>query len=377
MAIKRDYYEVLGIGRDASEEDVKKAFRRLALEYHPDRNKSAEAEERFKEVSEAYQVLSNPEKRSAYDRHGHAGVAGNGNAQGFDGFENFGGFGDIFDAFFGGFGRQSRPGPQRGRDIEVLLTLTFEEAALGAEKAVEVQRTEACARCNGARGEPGTSPVTCSACRGNGQVRRSQQSLFGQFVQVVTCPTCNGQGEVVSRPCAQCRGAGYERQTRKLKVQVPAGVDGSSQIRLSGDGHSGVLGGPAGDLYISLRVLEHSWFKRDGFDLLLELPISITQAALGDAITVPTLEGETSLKIPAGTQSGAVLRVKGQGVPHLQRRGRGDLVVTCRVQTPTSLDPEARRLLEALAKHLHGGSDAGSDGDKGLFERIRGKRGAS
>jgi len=212
MAVKRDYYEVLGIERDATDEDIKKAFRRLALEYHPDRNKDAEAEGRFKEVNEAYQVLSNAEKRSAYDRFGHAGANGNGaGSQGFEGYENFGGFGDIFDAFFGGMGRQTRAGPQQGRDIEQPITLAFEEAALGVEREVEVQRAETCGRCKGGRGEPGTSPVACGACRGSGQVRRSQQSLFGQFVQVVPCSACNGQGQVVAKPCTQCRGAGVER----------------------------------------------------------------------------------------------------------------------------------------------------------------------
>ncbi|MBI4198318.1 MAG: molecular chaperone DnaJ [Chloroflexi bacterium] len=376
MAVKRDYYEILGIERDASEEEVKKAFRRLALEYHPDRNKSAKAEERFKEVNEAYQALSNPEKRGAYDRYGHAGVAGNGgSAQGFDGFGHFGGFGDIFDAFFGGFAQQGPAGPQQGRDLEMPLTLTFEEAALGAEKEVEVQRTEACTRCRGARGEPGTSPATCSACRGSGQVRRSQQSLFGQFVQVVTCPTCNGEGRVVSRPCSQCRGAGYERQARTLRVAVPAGVDNGAQLRLSREGHAGYLGGPPGDAYVSLRVKEHRLFQRDGFDLRYELAVSIAQAALGDMVTIPTLAGETTLKIPPGVQSGTVMKVKGQGVPYLQRKGRGDLLVVVRVLTPTSLDPEARRLMEALAKHLTGANGASDEAGKGLIDRLKGKRG--
>jgi molecular chaperone DnaJ len=378
MTIKRDYYEILGIERGASEEEVKRAFRRLALEYHPDRNKSPEAEERFKEVNEAYQVLSNLEKRGVYDRYGHAGVAGNGgNAQGFDGFEHFGGFGDIFDAFFGGFARQGRPGPQQGQDLEMPLTLSFEEAALGAQKEVEVQRAEACTRCRGARSEPGASPVTCGACRGNGQVRRSQQSLFGQFVQVVTCPTCNGEGRVVSRPCGQCRGAGYERQARTLKVAVPAGVEGGSRLRLYGEGHAGYLGGPPGDVYLSLRVKEHRLFQRDGFHLRYELSVTIAQASLGDIVTIPTLEGETTLKIPPGVQSGTVLRMKGQGVPYLQRKGRGDLMVAVRVLTPTSLDPETRRLMEALAKHLNGANGADDEAAKGLFDRLKGKRGVA
>ncbi len=373
MAIKRDYYEVLGIARDATEEDIRKAFRRLALEYHPDRNKSSDAEERFKEVNGAYQVLSNGEKRSAYDRFGHGGVAANGApSQGFEGFENLGGFGDIFDAFFGGFARQGRAGPQQGRDIEVPVTLRFEDAALGVEREVEVQRTEACARCQGSRGEPGSSPITCAACRGNGQVRRAQQSLFGQFVQVVPCPTCKGEGRMINKPCSQCRGSGAERVARKLKVKIPAGVDGGSQMRLSGEGHAGALGGPPGDLYVTLRVQEHEFFRRDGFDLLYDAPVNIVEAALGATVAVPTLENDTSVKVPAGVQSGTVLRVKGQGIPYLQRKGRGDLLVTVRVVTPTALDAEARRLMEALAEHLNGSSDG--EADKREFGPRKGKR---
>ncbi|MBI4339781.1 MAG: molecular chaperone DnaJ [Chloroflexi bacterium] len=377
MAIKRDYYEVLGIARDASEEEVKKAFRRLALEYHPDRNRSPEAEERFKEVSEAYQVLSNPEKRTAYDRFGHAGVNGNGSAsQGFEGFGDLGGFGDIFDAFFGGFGRQARPGPQRGRDIEVALDLTFEEAALGAEKDVEVTRTEVCARCRGTRGEPGTTPQACGNCRGSGQVRRTQQSLFGHFVQVVPCTTCQGEGRVIAKPCTQCRGAGYERHARKLKITVPAGVDDGAQMRHSGEGQAGALGGPPGDLFLVLRVQGHKLFSRRGVDLLYNLPINFAQAALGDSVPVPTLEEQTTLKIPAGVQSGTVLRIKGAGIPYLQRRGRGDLLVTLHVVTPTSLDAEERRLLEALAKRL-GKGDGAEEAGKRRADRSRSRPGAS
>lgn len=370
MTNKRDYYEILHLGPTASEEEVRRAFRRLALEYHPDRNRSVDAEERFKEVNEAYQILSDPEKRAAYDRFGHAGVSANGGtSRGFEGFDTSGGFGDIFDAFFGGFERRARGEPRRGRDLEMGLTLAFEEAVLGAKKEVEVARTEVCEQCRGNRAEPGTPIKECFTCRGRGEVRRSQQSLFGQFVQVVTCPTCGGEGRVIPQPCARCRGSGREERTRKVAITVPVGVEDGSRLRLSGEGDAGIMGGPPGDLYLVVHAKEHKLFRREGRDLVLELPINFAQAALGDTMQVPTLQGETSLTIPAGVQSGAVLRVRGEGVPHLRSKGRGDLLVAIRVVTPRSLAPEARRLMEDLAQHL-GKSDAERD-DKGLLERIR------
>ena len=370
MPSKRDYYEVLGVSSNASDEEIKKAFRRLALEYHPDRNRNADAEGRFKEVNEAYQVLSNPEKRTAYDRFGHAGVsADGGTSRGFEGFDTSGGFGDIFDAFFGGFGRRTRTESRRGRDLELGLTLSFEEAVLGTQREVEVSRTEVCERCKGSRGEPGTSVDRCATCQGSGQVRRSQQSLFGQFVQIVACPTCKGEGQVFSQTCTQCRGNGHERRTRKLTVTIPAGVGDGSQVRLPGDGDAGSLGGSAGDLYLVLHVKEHKLFQREGYDLLFELPVNFAQAALGDTVDVPTIQGKASLKIPAGVQPGTVLRIKGEGVPHVQRRGLGDLLVTIRVVTPRSLGPEEQRLFEELAKRLE---DADGTGDaKRWFDRIK------
>ncbi len=352
MVSKRDYYEVLNVSPGASEEEVRKAFRHLALEYHPDRNKSPDADVRFKEINEAYQVLSDPEKRAAYDRFGHAGVGGNGGAgRGFEGVDTFGGFGDIFDAFFGGVGRRTAE-PRRGRDLEMGLTLSFEEAALGARREIEVSRTERCERCKGTRAEPGTSAVTCSTCHGSGQVRRSQQSLFGQFLQVVTCTTCGGEGKVVTKPCISCRGAGAERHTRKLGVNIPAGVDDSSQVRLAGEGDAGSMGGPSGDLYLAVHVKEHKLFRRQGSDLLLELPINFAQAALGDKVEVPTLQGKTTLEIAAGVQSGATFRIKGEGVAHLDRKGRGELIVTVRVVTPRSMNAETRRIFEDLGTRL-------------------------
>jgi molecular chaperone DnaJ len=370
MTNKRDYYDILSIPRAASEEDVKKAFRRLALEYHPDRNKHTDAEDRFKEINEAYQVLSDQEKRAAYDRFGHAGVGANGGSRGFEGVDNFGGFGDIFDAFFGGSERRGRSEARPGRDLQAGLTIAFEEAVLGTRRDVEISRVESCERCKGNRAEPGTAIKECSTCHGRGEVRRSQQSLFGQFVQVVACPTCAGEGQVASQPCSQCRGSGHERRTRKMPVSVPAGVEDGMRIRLDGEGDAGSRGGPDGDLYLVLHVKEHRLFRREEINLLFELPINFAQAALGDTIEVPTLQGRTSLTIPQGAQSGTLLRIKGEGVPRLRGNGRGDLVVTLRVVTPKSLDPEARRLLEELAKLLE--VVDGDDGDKRWFERIKG-----
>ena len=369
MPSKRDYYEVLGVSSNASDEEIKKAFRRMALEYHPDRNKKSDAEKRFKEINEAYQILSSQDKRTAYDRFGHAGVSTDGTSRGFEGFDTFGGFGDIFDAFFGGSGRRARTEPRRGRDLEVSLSLSFEEAVLGTQREVKVSRTERCERCKGSRGEPGASIDRCATCGGSGQVRRSQQSLFGQFVQVASCPTCAGEGQVISQPCTQCRGSGHQRHTRKLTVPIPAGVSDASQMRLSGEGEAGSVGGPPGDLYVALHVKEHPLFQRDGYDLLLDLPINFAQAALGDTIEVPTIQGKTPLKIPAGVQSGTALRIKGEGVAHLQRRGRGDLLVRVRVVTPRTLDPEEQRIFEDLAKRLDNAD--GTTEDKGWFDRVK------
>lgn len=362
---------MLGVSNGASDEEIKKAFRRLALEYHPDRNREPNAEERFKEVNEAYQVLSSREKRSAYDRFGHAGVASNGGAgRGFEGFDTFSGFGDIFDAFFGGIGaaERTKARPTRGRDLEIGLTLTFEEAAMGTQKRIRVSRIEACDRCQGNRSEPGTSMETCGACRGAGHVKRSQQSLFGQFVQVVACPSCRGAGQVVSQPCQKCRARGVERNTQELDVVIPAGVEDGSQLRLPAEGDTGSHGGQPGDVLLLLNVKWHRLFQRDGSNLLLSLSINFSQAALGDSVEIPTLEGTTPLTIPAGIQTGTVLRIKGQGVAKVHDRGRGDLFVTVHVSTPRSLDPEAKKLLEQLAGKL---SDGQVKEDKGWFHRIR------
>lgn len=366
---KRDYYEILGVSRTASDEELKKAFRKLALEYHPDRNKHEGAAETFKEINEAYQILTDSSKRSKYDQFGHEGVRTNG-ANGFDGFDSFGGFGDIFDAFFGGATTQSRT-TARGADLQYELTISFQNSVFGVEKPVEIRRNEACTRCRGNRNEPGNSPVTCSVCEGTGQVRRAHQSIFGQFSQVVICGTCHGEGTIITKQCAQCRGRGRETKTRKMLVSIPAGIETGNQIRLSGEGEPGTYGGPAGDLYVSVRVKPHEAFRRDGYDILFIQPIDVAMAALGGPLKVPTLEGEAELSIPPGTQTGDVIKLKGEGIPHLRKHSqKGDQLINIVVETPRSLTPEQRRLLEELSATFdkrQGNSEHG----KGWFKTFK------
>ena len=368
---KRDYYDVLGLSRNASEEDIKKAFRKLALEFHPDRNRSDGAEGRFKEVNEAYQVLSDSKKRADYDRFGHAAVGGNG-GRGFDGYDNSSGFGDIFDAFFGsGFGAQTRArpnAPRQGGDLQTSIVIEFEEAVFGVEKDIEIERIDVCSRCQGTRGEPGSQTVTCGNCKGAGQVRRSQQGFFGQFVQVTTCGVCRGEGSTITNPCTRCRGMGRERRKRKLAVRVPGGIDDGTQIRLSLEGEAGLNGGRPGDLYVVVRVRGHDRFERDGTDIHYALPLDITQATLGAKVRVPTLEGEEELSIPAGTQPGDRFILKNKGVPHLRRNQRGSQIVTAEIRVPTSLTDEQRKMFQALAESM--GKDDTNDG-KGIFEKIK------
>lgn len=368
---KKDYYEVLGIPRNATGEAIKRAFRKLAMEYHPDKNKEAGAEARFKEINEAYQVLSDTEKRSQYDRFGHAGVSGNGSpGRGFEGFDPFSGFGDIFDSFFGGFGARTRTSTQRGQDLQYAMTISFEEAVFGADKELEITRPEVCGHCKGTKMEPGSKAATCENCQGLGQVRRVHNSIFGQFAQVSTCSVCKGEGKVITSRCSKCRGTGAERRSRTLLVKIPAGIDDGSQIRLTGEGEPGVNGGPAGHLYISLTVSPHDYLKRDGNNILYRLPISFAQAALGDTVRVPTLGGREELKIPEGIQSGSVLRMKGKGVPYLNSNRRGDQLVSVMVVTPSSLNSHQRQLFEEMAKNIDEPKKAPS-GDSGWFGKIK------
>jgi molecular chaperone DnaJ len=375
MPSKRDYYEVLGIPSKASEEDIKRAFRRLAMEYHPDRNSEAGAEAKFKEVNEAYQVLTDEEKRSVYDRFGHAGLGANGGGQGFEGVDNFGGLGDIFEAFFGGSGNRTRSGPQRGSDLAIELTLSFEEAALGIQREVEIARSEVCPQCKGSRAESGTSSVECTTCHGGGQVRRSQQSLFGQFTQVTTCPTCRGDGRVIPKPCSACQGIGQERVNRKISIRVPAGIEDGSRMRLNGEGEAGIQGGSRGDLYTTFHVKEHIYFKRHGFNLLYDLPINFAQAALGDTVKVPTLYEPEELKVPAGVQNDMLLRLKGKGIQHLNANRKGDLLVRVCVVTPKKLTPEQMQLFTELSEDLE--KPDGNEQQSSWFDRVKDTFGSS
>jgi len=347
--VKRDYYEVLGVSRTAAEQEIKSAYRKLALQYHPDRNPdNPEAEERFKECSEAYAVLADTEKRARYDRFGHAGV--NGGAQGFGGFDAtvFNDFQDIFGDLFGfgdmfGQGRR-RSRAQRGADLREDLTLEFEEAVFGVTKQIDVRRHEECEPCKGTGVAPGKQPITCTTCAGHGQVRYQQ----GFFSISRTCSTCGGSGKLVVDPCTQCRGQGRVTRERTVTVKVPAGVEEGARILYSNEGEAGIAGGPPGDLYVVLHAKDHAFFERDGKNLHCMVPISMSQAALGAEIKVPTLEGEETLKIPEGTQTGANFKLKNKGVPVLNGRGRGDLFVEVKVQTPSKLSKRQRELLQEL-----------------------------
>ncbi len=369
---KRDYYEVLGIERGANADDIKKSYRRLARQYHPDVNKAPDAEAKFKEVNEAYEVLSDENKRAAYDRFGHAGVDASAGAGGFSGdFSGFGGLGDIFEEFFGFGGARAgtRRTPRRGADLRYDMPITFEEAAFGVEREIEVARYETCTRCNGRGTEPGTTPLRCHTCNGTGEVRRVQQSILGSFVNVTTCPTCRGEGETISIPCTQCRGNKRVRVVRKLTVKVPPGVDSGTQIRLAGEGELGEHGGPIGNLYVVLDVKPHQFFRRREDDIVLEVAINVAQAALGDEITVPTLDGDEKIPIPAGTQTGRVISIKGKGIPHLRRSGRGDELVVIQVSIPTQLTHEQREMFSKLAKTL--GKEVIPQNEKGFIDRLK------
>lgn len=369
---QRDYYEVLGVPRESTPDDIKNAFRRLARQYHPDVNKEPDAEEKFKEINEAYGVLSDTEKRATYDRYGRAGL---GDMGGMPDYTSD--FSDIFEAFFGGLGgfggfsggnQRRRNAPRRGADLSMRVTLTFEEAIFGVEKEIDVTRDEACVTCNGTGAEPGTSPQRCTQCGGSGEVRQVRQTFLGQMVQVAPCPACHGQGETISSPCKTCRGTGLERRTHKKRVPVPAGVDHGTQIRLSGEGQPGVFGGPSGSLYIEVHVKPHAYFQRKQDTILLNLDINVTQAVLGAEIEVPTVDGPTKLSIPAGTQPGKTFTLKNKGVPHVRSTGRGDQIVVVNVAIPTKLSAEQRKMFEDLAHTL--GSEVKPQ-ERSFFDKLK------
>ncbi|MBT3322461.1 MAG: molecular chaperone DnaJ [Anaerolineae bacterium] len=350
---KRDYYEVLGVQKNASEGDIKSSFRRLARQYHPDVSKEENAEDKFKEINEAYGVLSDSQKRAQYDRFGHAGM---GNMGGMN--QDFtGDFGDLFEGLFnsfgfGGMGGRSRNAPRRGRDLQKEIKLEFDEAIFGVEKEIEFARDEICSRCGGDGAEPGTAVNTCGTCKGQGEVRQARQTILGQVVQTITCPHCNGRGKSIEEHCHICRGNGLERKTIKKKVKIPAGVEKGTQIRLGGEGQPGANSGPRGNLYLILNVKAHKFFERQEDDILLKLDINIAQATLGADIKVPTVDGSEKLKIPAGTQPGKTFKLRARGAPRLRRSGRGDQLVIINVNIPKHLDDEQRELFEKLADTL-------------------------
>lgn len=367
----RDYYEVLNVNRNASKDEIKKAFRRLARQYHPDVSQETDAEQKFKEINEAYEVLSDDQKRARYDRYGHAGVQGAG-ASGFGGAT---GFEDIFEDFFSSFvgGGNRRRGPRRGQDIRVDVTVSFEEAVFGVEKDIEYYRNETCDVCHGTGAREGTRPVTCPHCQGTGEVRNVQQTFVGSVVRVTTCPRCGGKGTIVESPCTNCDGSGRRRKKANIKIPIPAGVHDGLRLQDHGKGDIGEEGARPGDLIIFINVRGHEYFKRRDSDIILDMSINVAQAALGDKVLVPTLEGDVEMTIPPGTQTGKVFRLKNRGVPRLRsdgsHSGRGDQLVYITVEVPTKLSDRQRELFEELADTMDSKITPQSNG-RGFFDRV-------
>ncbi|MEW9675814.1 molecular chaperone DnaJ [Lentibacillus sp. L22] len=366
---KRDYYDVLGVSKDASKDDIKKAYRKLARKYHPDVNKEEGAADKFKEVKEAYEVLNDEQKRAQYDQFGHAGAQSQGFG-GFGGAQDFGGFGDIFDMFFGGGGRSRDPNaPQQGADLQYTITLDFEEAIFGKETDIRIPKDETCETCHGSGAKPGTKTETCSHCHGSGQLNTEQTTPFGKVVNRRVCHYCNGTGKIIPEKCRTCGGKGTVKKQKKIHISIPAGIDEGQQIRVAGKGEPGVNGGPAGDLYVVVRVKAHEFFEREGDHIFCELPVTFTQAALGDEVEVPTVHGKVMLKIPAGTQTGKTFRLKGKGAPNVRGYGYGDQHVKVRIVTPQKLTDRQKELLREFNEI--GGNDATEEQDDSFFQRFK------
>ncbi|MFV0558131.1 MAG: molecular chaperone DnaJ [Enterococcus sp.] len=377
MAEKRDYYEVLGVQKGASDDEIKKAYRKLSKKYHPDINKEADAEDKFKEVSEAYEILSDAQKRAAYDQYGHAGTdpnyGGGFGGGGYGGFSGggFGGFEDIFESFFGGGGgRSANPNaPRQGADLQYSVDLKFEEAIFGVEKTVKYNREESCHTCQGNGAKPGTQPETCHKCHGSGSINVERQTPLGRVMSRQTCDVCRGTGKEIKSPCPTCHGAGHEKKAHQVKVNVPAGVEDGQQMRLANQGEAGTNGGPYGDLYVVFRVEESDIFDRDGAEIYYELPLNFVQAALGDEINVPTVHGEVKLKVPAGTQSGTNFRLRGKGAPKLRGNGNGDQQVRVKVLTPRNLNENQKDALRQFAEAS--GFTIDEQHQEGFFDKMK------
>ena len=379
MADKRDYYEVLGIQKNASEDEIKKAYRTMAKKYHPDLNPNdKEAEAKFKELGEAYEVLSDPDKRARYDQFGHAGVDPNfGSGGGFGGFDGGFDMGDIFSSFFGGFGgfgggSRNPNAPQRGSDIQANVTISFEEAAKGCKKAVDVTRIEVCSECAGTGAAKGTTSQTCPDCNGRGQVSTQQRTILGVMQVKKACPRCGGKGNIIPTPCQKCRGTGRVRVPTKIEVNIPAGIDDRQAVNIRSQGNKGINGGPAGDLRVGVNVRNHPYFERDGYNVWYEMNVSFAQAALGSEVVVPTLDGDVKYTVPAGTQPGTVFKLRERGIPVLNGRGRGDQLVKVNVEVPKKLTEKQKEMLRAFDEDLNPGNKGNyGDGKNGIFGKKK------
>ena len=374
-----DFYDLLGVSRDADADTLKRAYRRLARQYHPDINKEPGAEDRFKEIGRAYEVLSDPQTKARYDQFGEAGLGG---AAGMPDMGDMGGFADLFETFFSGFGgaggaaggRQRRRGPQQGDDLRYDLTIDFDQAVFGQEREIRIPHLETCTTCNGSGAKSGSGPTTCSTCGGVGQVRRATRTPFGNFTQVAECPSCDGSGQVIADPCTACGGQGVNQVRKKLRINIPAGVDSGTRLRVAGEGNAGLRGGPSGDLYVFLTVKPHPHLRRDGLTVLSDVKVSYLQAILGDTIEVDTVDGPTTLEIPPGTQPNAVLTLENKGIPKLGNPvARGNQRVTVAVQLPTRLSDDERTLLEQLAGHHSARGVQHHHHKSGLFARLFGQ----